>query len=350
MGEIRYTKNMKTFLILFLFCALKVTSEASLSSFEHAVHDYMKTKEIPGVAIAICYEGKGFIISYGLANKNKLIPVTPDTLFALASITKVFTSTELALQLERGKIQLHDLLILHLPDMLNKNGAISKVTFLQLATHTSGLPRVPPSENSESRQEVLEFLETWTPKSSHYRYSNLGFGLIGYALETLTQKSYEQLLTRDIFRPLNMTSTVVNIPDNRRSLVAQGYSRNGKPVPFRESPNAWPAGGALYSSSFDMLKFLKANLGIGDTSSELLAAMQLAQKSYFKVNEKLEMGLGWQRVFLDGHLLIEKNGGVPGFSSYIGMVPAKKIGIVILTNKAKINSTRFGRLLIGEFL
>jgi beta-lactamase class C len=333
-----------------LIAETPLNQEAQARLIDGVILQFMQKNDIPGVAISLYDGDEGYTLCYGVANKETQAPITPDTIFEIASITKVFTTTDLALHVENGTLSLNDPLAQYLPAIYKNKGAIGNVTLLQLATHTSSLPRSPPplqKGKRYTRHEVIEFLQNWQPEypvGTHYLYSNLGVGLIGYALENVEHKSFEPLLKDDIFKPLGMNSTLINVPYALMNKYAQGYSPQGRPT-RKWSKSVWPAGGALRSTPADMLKFLEANLGVG-VSQSLQKAIQIAQKGYYKVNDHLTMGLAWQRVETKGLLLIDKNGGVPGFSSYIGMIPEKKIGIVILANKSKAECTKIGRLLL----
>lgn len=342
-------KRLFLFICLFSFFYMQsiFCSGNTSSIVENAIQAFMADKNIPGVAVAVVNEDGGNILCFGVSDGQSNVPVTQDTIFDLASITKVFTSTELALEVERGKVSLSDPVARYLPQLQN-GGAINQVTLLQLATHTSSLPRVPPPLRGQKyqREGVMQFLQFWQPNypiGTHYLYSNLGFGVIGYALENVEQKPYQQLITDDILIPLGMRSTFVYLPLPLFQNYAQGYSIQGQPLADTfQNISAWPAGGALRSTIADMLKFLLANLGIAGPQ-DILQAMHMAQEGFYKVNDKLEMGLGWHRMNLNGTVIIEKNGGLPGFSSYIGRMANKNIGIVILVNKAKTHVTQIGR-------
>lgn len=343
--------NVCVLLSFLLVGNLQAESEDSIiKPLEEFINNYMEKLNIPGLAIAVFDGEKEYVRLYGVANRERNSSLTPQTIFEIASITKVVTSTDLALHIEEGKIALNDLITFYLPKTDKNFGAINQVTLLELATHTSSLPRIPPplfDKQRYTRQNVIDFLQRWEPENpigTHYLYSNLGFGLIGYALENFEHKTYEEVIKDDILAPLEMWSTMIEVPYDLMANYAQGYARDD--LPIRQLPiSVWPASGALRSTIEDMLKFLKANLSIAGPE-KLLYAMQIAHRGYFTVNEKLTMGLGWQRVHIKDRLIIDKNGGSSGFSSYIGMIPEKKIGIVFLTNKAKINSTYFGRLLL----
>lgn len=341
------------FYLLLAFLTLSTQISAHVynekSFLETKVRQFMREHEIPGMAIAVFYKGQGSLYEFGFADIELKKKVTSSTIFEIASITKVFTSTAIAVEVLRKKMNLNSPVINYLPKMRFPRG-ISHITLAELATHTSSLPRVPPKINGNySAATLMQFLEQWKapyPIGTKYVYSNLGFGVLGYALEKVEGKPYEAVIQQLITAPLLMNDTTVFVDKALMPNYAQGYHKNGRPAEHYP-PNAWPGGGSLRSSSSDMLKFLRANLGTKGPK-ELLQAMQLAQKGIFSVNNQLIMGLGWQRFKKNGLLIVDKNGGVAGFSSYIGMLPEKKIGIVILANKGKAEATKLGRSLLVE--
>ncbi len=319
------------------------------SIVQEAIAPFQQKNAIPGVAIAV-FDGKeGHILCYGNADLARNIAVTPDTIFDIASITKVFTTTDLALQQLRGRLNLEDSVAKYMP-RLKFNSAISQVRLIDLATHTSSLPRVPPAKaGNYDRAQVVFFLQNWKPKQpigSKYLYSNLGIGILGYVLSNIEKKPFEQVIVDDIALPLGMNSTYISIPPMDKNRYAIGYNKLGRITPEWQ-PGPWPAGGALKSTARDMLKFLEANLNVSGPE-DLRKAMQLAQQPFFSVHGKLTMGLAWQRFQAAGPLIIDKNGGVPGFSSYIGMMPDRQIGVVVLMNKGKAHSTAIGRELLQK--
>ncbi|PJD97012.1 MAG: serine hydrolase [Parachlamydia sp.] len=321
---------------------------------ETAIKNLMKEHQIPGVAVALFYNEQPHLLNFGFADDQEKHPVTPDTIFEIGSVTKVFTSTAVAIEVLRNKMRLSDPVVKYLPGIKKRMKGIGKVTLAQLATHTSSLPRIPPPlPPHKGRQynptSLMQFLEGWEapyPIGTHYLYSNLGFGILGDAVARVERRPYGEAIKHLILQPLEMRSTFVVVPHLLQSFYAYGYNKNGA-LAERYPLNAWPGGGALRSTSDDMLKFLMANLGI-EGPIEILTAMQLAQKGIYKVNANLTMGLGWQRFNQEEVVFVDKNGGVEGFSSYIGFIPDKKIGIVLLANKGKAKLTKTGRQVLYD--
>lgn len=311
----------------------------------------MQEYDVPGLAVALYFNKTGKFVSLGVANKDTGKAVDQDTIFDLASVTKVFTSTAIALDVIKGKMKLTDSMTLYLPRK-EEYQDITNVTIKSLLTHTSSLPRSPPMlriglhHNFES---ILQYLKKWkSPYSpeTEYLYSNLGYGILGFALASAEKRPYRDAIKMLILNPLRMNSTFFQVPAALERNYAQGYMPNNETVP-RRVLSALPASGALRSTAADMLKFLTANLGLTGPK-DLREAMQLAHREFFVVNPIFSLGLGWQRVKRRNQLIIDKNGGLPGFSSYIGMIPYQKIGIVLLANKSKVPLTQIGREILIE--
>lgn len=306
------------------------------------VMDYKLNENIPGVAVALYYNNKAYFYNFGVANRFTQQPVTRNTIFEIGSMTKAFTATLLAEQVLAGKIALNAPVVNYLPPYVKRvNGALNQVTLQELATHTSGLPSVPPGLELRERayyneRDLMNFVAYWQPRvpiGTQYSYSNIGFGLLGYALEQVTGHSYAQLLQKNIFNPLGMQNSSLNYPVNQ-NLYAQGYNKFGRPA-MRWPKNAWPAGGAIRSTAADMCKFLEANLSVTSSgaSPQLIRAMQFAQKGIFPTGVFIQ-GLAWANM---PNGIIRKDGGTSGFSSYIALLPNQHMGIVILTNKSQVH-------------
>jgi beta-lactamase class C len=349
-----YKSWLNFFLFVMTFVPLSLFSEVRLSGdkknkylfIDQAIATFMHQHSIPGVAVAIFDNGEERFFFYGIADKASRTKITENTIFEIASITKVFTTTALALHVLQGDMVLKDPISKYIPG-LDKSAAISRVTLLDLATHTSSLPRVGGNWKIGGVDKIHQFLQHWKPNDpigTHYDYSNLGFGLLGFALENVEKRTYDEVIRHDILLPLGMNMTFTEVPQSLLSQYAQGYTIDGKKA-LKRKHGYIPGSGAIRSTAKDLLKFLKANMGLTGPV-KLLKAMQLAQQPYFKVRDHFFMGLGWQRFDIKGQLIIDKNGGVSGFTSYIGWIPEKRVGIVILTNKGKSRATQIGRNLL----
>lgn len=301
----------------------------------------------PGAAVVVRAGGTTRFFNFGLADRRRQRPVTPDSIFELASVTKVFTTTLLALAVQNGGVKLTDSAAIGLP-VLEAGGDIRKVSLEELATHTSGLPRVPPRQGHPyTEAEMLACLQGWhrsDPPGPHFLYSNLGVGLLGLDLAARVRRPLMELYTEEILKPLGMRSTFLVIPPEAQDRLVQGYARRGdRPVP-RTPVRAWAAAGSLCASARDMAAFLAASMNEGDAPAELRSAMREAQQGRFRVNARFVQALGWQVMDLGGGLTaVDKNGALRATSTYIGFLPGKGIGVVILANRGGVRVTRAGR-------
>lgn len=147
-----------------------------------------------------------------------------------------------------------------------------------------------------------------------------------------------------------MPHTFIVVPKDKLVFQAQGYNRKGAPAAFYQ-PTYYYGGGALRSSSKDLMQFMKANLKVPSSApTQLLEALQLTHKPYFKVRDGFTMGLGWQRQYRLNTLLLTKNGGSRGFSTFMGFSPPLQLGIVVLTNKAKVQASSLGNQLLQKLI
>lgn len=341
------------------FCAVTsyaesgVAGEALKTSVDQIVTQFIENNNIAGAAIAIHYQGKDYLFTYGFADKEKKKKVTVDTIFDLASISKVMTTTLLAIAVDKNEIKLNDPIIKYLPDLAtSKNLPIDKIKVEELATHTASLPRDMTGFGLQRNDgaKLMPALKTWRPArqpGSHYLYSNLSFGLLGVVLENAVDLPYTSQLSKRLLQPLRMTHTGINLTLQLQVEQAVGYRPNGDPVTMTLPAYLYGAG-AVRSSIKDMLMFLDANLNSGQIEKlpELQKAIQLTHQPFFKVNPNFVLGLGWQRVTRQGELYITKNGANSGFASFIGFSPSKQLGVVVLLNKGKGRASILGNKIL----
>jgi beta-lactamase class C len=311
-----------------------------------------------GVAVAVRIDGRTSFFNYGAADLAKDRPVTPESIFNLASVGKLFATTLLAQAVKQGELKLDDRIADAITE-LQQGGDIRRVTFGQLASHTSGLPRVP--ENYErwhkgkyTLADFFRFLDAWTADKDHEPgqqdlYSNAGMVLLRVALERRFKTPFAALMEQRLTGPLAMRSTALPLPRALIPRAVQGYGPAGRPIgkPGDEQGTFdWPGAGQIYSSPRDMAVFLAANLGELAGQQPLQAAMAFAQQGVFKVSARFTQGLAWQIVSGGNLTIVDKNGGLSNTSTYIGLIPQTKIGIVILSNRGRQGATKVGRAIL----
>ena len=283
---------------------------------------YIAKRTNGALVIGVLQDGKEHVHGIG-ADRS--------TFFEIGSITKVFTAITLAKLSEDGLIKLDDPIRKCFPETVN---VPPNINFKHLATHSSGLPRLPDnffavvgkSENpyinykKEHLYEYLKAAKKLKPPGEPSGYSNLGFGLLGHALELCAGKSYATLVQESLLAPLGMVNTGVNIRN-----VIPGHGPNGKPTSNWDFDVMAPAG-VFRSNVEDMLKFLRANLEPDHTP--IAKALRLAQRRHAN-----DCGLAWQfQTTFEDLTFIWHNGGTGGYRSFAGFDPRHKTAVVLLSN------------------
>jgi beta-lactamase class C len=320
-------------------------------------------KQPGGAAVAVRIAGRTLFFNSGMADQAAKRPITSDSLFNLASLGKVFDATVLALAIGQGELTLDDPVDKYVTE-LQQGGDIRKVTLGQLATHTSGLllPQDHPPWPAEgyTLPEFIRVLAAWKADKRHqpgrqHIYTHAGFILLHLALERRFHSPIGDLIDARVLKPLGMADTTLPTGDeNGRARLApalleravQGYSEEGEPTGGPGDVQGyyhWPGTAQMYSSARDMARFLAANLGEGLDDPALQAALRLARRGVFPMSRHVAQAIAWE-VNRGPPLIIEKNGGLNNTSTYIGIMPAEKLGIVILSNRGSDNAAgRIGR-------
>jgi CubicO group peptidase (beta-lactamase class C family) len=310
---------------------------------------------------------------YGYGNMSNANPITvdKDTIFAIGSITKVFTTILLADMVNSGLVNLDDPIEKYFPPSVKAptyNG--QKITLENLATHTSGLPEFPGShcvsnfngtDDEDSLQARLFFIEcdknytfdqlyqdlsntTLTSEPGlKFEYSTFGISLLGHILALKSGISYDRLLEERILNVLGMNSTSIVFSDAQKSRLAIGHL-NGKELPFWNTSRPIAPAGGLHSSVADMLKFASANLGLIDTKintamkeSHIIIHDSRLGKA-FSNNYTAYVSLGWIIATDFGIQIVEHNGETAdGYNSFIALNTSKERGIVIIASASSID-------------
>ena len=291
--------------------------------------------------VAGVIEPKGTrVVAYGSLDQGDKRPLNGDTIFEIGSVTEVFTSLLLTDMVRRGEVALTDPVAKYLPQGVKvpERGG-RRITLQDLATHTSGLPRLPSNlkpanpanpyaDYSDAR--LYEFLSTykmWRDIGSGFEYSNLGGGLLGHALARRAGMSYEALVTSRIAQPLGMRSTGITLSAEMKARLAVGHNASLAAVPNFDY-QALAGSGALRSSANDLLLLVAASLGYAKSPlAPAMAAMLKVRRP--TTIPGTEMALGWV-VASDG--IVWRNGSTAGYRSFVGYEPKSRAGVVVLSN------------------
>jgi len=307
---------------------------------------FLSSSQGIGMAIGVIQDGQVKSYYFGETAKGNGKKPKGSTLFMIGSISKVFTSTLLALFQQNHLVNLSDPLQQYVPAGVTvpfyNNDSSHPITLETLATHTSGLPRKPPTQagpNGVTPEQLFNSLNQTTLGSepgTKYLYSNYAFGLLGQALARAGKKSFAELVLTEVDAPLGLSDTKVGgqLDQNEKNRLAQGYDARGNPAPY-EMPG-FPAGnpaGGLYSTLDDMMKFLSFAVGLQSSSLNSLRPL-LFTPLHPSQPTGGRVALGWQINSFGqaGNHVIWKNGSVNGFEAYIGFVPETRNGVVLLLN------------------
>ncbi len=361
--------NRFTKMISWLLIALLYFSAQPLTARADAVDDEIKSilqqridygKKSVGIVVGLIDEKGARVISFGKPSLDGKQTLDGNSVFEIGSVTKVFTATLLADMVERGEVSLSDPISKYLPKTVKTPTRDGKeITLLDLATQTSGLPRLPTNFKPKDAQnpyadysvdQLYTFLSSYTLTRAigeKYEYSNVGVGLLGHILALRAGSDYETLVRKRICQPLKMDDTKISLTPELQARLTTGHNPTLKPVANWDLPTLAGAG-ALRSTVNDMLKFVAANLGL--TKSPLLAAMQRAQQSQRETGQAdLTIALNWHILKKFDSEIIWHNGGTGGYHSFVGFDKKARKGVVVLSNSANDIDDIGRHLLVSQY-
>ena len=314
--------------------------------------------EVVGVVVGVIRDGEQAIFSYGKVDHDSEREPDGETLFEIGSLTKTFTGALLADAIARGDVSLEDPIRRHLPEKaLPRNADRGEIILRHLATHSSGLPRLPSNLDPKSLDDpYADFApeDLWhylakrglARKNDRWEYSNLGAGLLGQLLvEVAGAQDYESLVLERICRPLGMTDCRATWRDEDVGRRATPYRKYGKRHPYWRM-DALSGAGALHASMNDMLRWASAHLAAAaGTGNPVLAA---SHEELIPVNGEFSSGMFWIRLARGGfdQALLFHDGRTGGFSSAIFLAPGRRSAVVILANTASQKLNPLGEELL----
>jgi CubicO group peptidase (beta-lactamase class C family) len=343
-------------IMLFLYLTYKVNnfkdSYDLANSIDKQADKFIEQGNANALVVGVFKDGKTYLKGYGTIEIGKKIPPDGNTIFELASTSKLFTTSTLQILADEGLLNLDDKINDLLDEKLKLPLIAQNTNLLHLATHTSGFQNLPNSFLDKMKDvnnpykdlvanDLYEYLVNCDGKKSEggFDYSNFGMGLLGHILEIRTGEKYEQLVKESTLKPLSMQSTFITIDSNNSKQIVQGYNENAEKAPIW-TDNVLTGAGSFLSNANDMIKFIKANLSVNESS---------ISKSLIKTHEPKmdgETSLGWMLPgFLDklagNKNMLWHNGMAGGYASFIAIDKVHNYGIIILSNKA-IDVTNFG--------
>lgn len=327
-----------------------------------AQRDY---ERLPGMSVAVV-EDQDIIFAraYGLADLEKKVKASTDTIYSICSISKLFTSVAIMQLRDAGRLRLDDLVSDHLPwfDIKQQYPDSGPITIRSLLTHSSGLPRESdypywskPDFIFPGREQLREKLgsqKTLYPPSTYFQYSNLGMSLLGEIVVELSGQSYDDYIQEKILKPLGLQDTRPYLPKELwRNRLATGYSfltRNGtrERLPLFQAEGIKPAAG-FSSTVLDLARFASWQFRLlSRGGEEVLKAPTLCEMHrvhWMDPDWKTSWGLGFSVYEMDGRTVVGHGGSCPGYRSTLMIDPGQKQAFVVMINASGTEPEKYAR-------
>lgn len=345
-------------LILFVATSLAPAATAQSASLDNTIRREMHRAHVPGLAAGIVKDGElVWAKGYGHANLAREIPVTLDTLFNLASVSKTITATAAMQLAEKGILDLDADVNAYLPFTVRHPRFRNRpITTRQLLTHTAGIQddwdilEAGYVRGGDSPVALGDFLEDYLdPAGRDYKrsnftnhapgtrheYSNVGYALLGYVVEAASGQPFDSWCNERIFAPLGMDETSWRLEGMRRARVAVPYGfRGGRYRPYGHYGYPDYPNGLLRSSVRELSRFVAAHLNAGSLDGEriLLPRSARAMRTIQNPSIANDMGLGFFADTMGGLLMVGHDGGDDGVSTQMWFSRGAGIGVIVLTN------------------
>ena len=317
----------------------------------------LKQWKVPGLGLAIVRNDSViYARGYGVREVGKPEPVTAQTVFAIGSSSKAFTSASIAMLVDEKKVSLDASPATYLPGFqLYDPYASREMTVRDLLSHRSGLARGElawygsPFDRDEIVRRVRYLKPSWSFRSQ-FGYQNIMYITAGQVVAKVSGKSWDDFVRERIFQPLGMTSssTMLSGLASQRD-VAQPHAEVGdavRAVKWRNIENAGPAG-SINSNVTDMAQWVRLQLGRGTYAGKQLISGRMVDEMHQAqtvirtdsaaraANPESHLqayGLGWFLQDFRGKMIVHHGGNVDGFTALVAMLPEEKFGVVMLTN------------------
>ncbi len=365
-----------------LLCCAAVAAQqdiaAQVAKLDQFIENARQTWKVPGLSVGIVHDGKIVLNKgYGIRRDGSNDLVTSDTLFAIASNTKAFTTAALSILVERGKLNWDDRVRQHLPYFELYDSFVSdEMRVRDLVCHRSGLGTFSGDllwygtpYSSEEIVRRARFLKPEGRFRDHYGYSNLMFIAAGEVIAKVSGKPWSEFVRDELLLPLGMNRTKWSIdqisPTDDAATPHKTLAEGNHTIAWSKWDSMMAAGG-LISSSTDMSQWIKLQLRQGEldpkgrlfsqqSSNEMWAAHTIipigeGSRRMFPGTHFRAYGLGWALMDQHGKKIVSHGGGYDGMYSCVMMVPEAKLGVVILTNSMTSLPNAIAYQVVEEFI
>jgi CubicO group peptidase (beta-lactamase class C family) len=339
--------------------------EDAIAAWKVWVENDLGESGVPGVSWAFVYRDEVLDSGgFGFEDPETGAAADADTLYSICSISKLFTSIAVMQQRDAGTLRLDDDLGKYVPwfaSLADAHPDDEPLSIRRALTHSAGLPResdLPywaPDFDFPTTEQIRERLvtqQTLYPSGRYFQYSNLGMALLGEVVAASSGRPWAEVVQEDILAPLEMTSTFTSVPEaHATGRLAAGYSaRRGSPDRERltlfDVEGIGPAAG-MASSANDLAKFARWQLRLradgGDQVLRAATPREMQRVHWVDPDWETTWGLGFSVVKRDDTTWARHGGGCPGYYTEFGVLPEKKLGIIVLTNAIGSNHAHYAR-------
>ncbi|UKS29350.1 beta-lactamase family protein [Paenibacillus sp. HWE-109] len=324
-------------------------TEAFIDSFFNRADIQAK---LAGAVIAVVKDDRTLLAKgYGYADAERQTAVDPDqTLFRLASLSKTFTATAVMQLAEQHQVDLDRDIGGYLNGLRIPNITGAPLTLKHLMTHTSGFDQTEAETDEGAPQDVYPLeafvkdnLPTVIRKPGEaFRYDNYAYDLLGFIVQNVSGKPFDEVVVDRIFTPLGMTDSYLTLTPDVQKRLAVPHDGAGEPLPqYATFPNNSPDGG-LISTGADMARFMQAELNGGKLGeASILSAQSIRDMQQLDVSIHPDIpgvGYGFESSFpeyANGQTVVDKAGVSSGFQAQMWLLPERKTGLFIALNSAQ---------------
>ncbi len=360
---------LKTFLLMVVFSIFSNPSfgfapqngryAEEIKMIEDCVKKEMERLKIPSLSIAFYKDDFLWKKSFGYADLELKIPANPDTRYRLASISKPITAVGILRLVQEGKLDLDDEVQKYVPYFPRKRWPI---TIRHLLGHLSGISHYRNYDEEGhftkhfTTEESIAVFKDWELESepgTKYNYTTYGFNLLGAVIEGASGKPYAEYMRENVWKPLGMTNTTMDIADDIIENRASGYRRiNGevKNCEFVDISSRF-AGGGIRSTATDLI-----NLSRGLDEGKVLSKenqLMMYTSMVTKEGHVTGYGMGWGVDFIQGFWNVSHGGGQQGTSTHLLRFPGEKFAVAVMCNEENQNTSRYSylvsALILGAF-
>ncbi|MCM2581310.1 beta-lactamase family protein [Bacillus stercoris] len=327
----------------------------------------MKKYNVNGSSFVVVHDGKVVVNKgYGYADKEKKIPVTKDTVFQIASVSKTFTALAVMQQVDKGKLKLDQDVQKYLGGLKIPNQTGKPLTLFDMLTYTSGvdfpdLTNITGPEYINNNIPMKEFFSKHMPTvirppGEAYTYDNVSFALAGLAVENVTSTSFSKYMEKNIFKPLNMKSTSMSFTPDLLERMATHYGPTGDPIPTSGSGLRDTPQGGILSTAEDMSKYMIMQLQKGKfKDKEIVSEKSIDMMHAYQVFDDKTIPvatIGFEtpfNEFANGQHVVIKGGSMPGHQSLLILVPEQKTAFFMSYNNDSMMSVDIYETLMDHY-